>query len=869
MNIGGWTLTGINSSGTETLLAKFATGSVISSGSYLLVSRLDAANSRLLKEPFLKSGSISLANTKLLLRLRDKGGSIIDEVDDGVGAPFAGSNASLPAWKASMERISHSLAGNVPDNWRTAAVSVGFDVDAPIYGSPGYRNGYVEPPPAVIIEDPTDIHATADPPLQTLGLSWIRSITPSAQSYALTWSNSASGTGAMMLPASATGAILSPIRTDSATTIFLQTFGENGNKSLGTQIFMEPIQMQENSSSYSEQEQISSSEISSQFSSPNSSISSISSISSTSSISSSSIASIPSNSSIPSSSSSCPPFTPTLSIQSGSPTGVGSTSINVEVVVPSGAKAPSHCLTEFGDGDTRDSCNPPSHSYDDPGSYMLKITATSTCGDVRELSLPIEVFPKSTSSISSISPALSRVEGSKSSISESPSASHTSSISFTSTATGLALHAVTPNPIGVDREGESIEVFNSTLSSMSLHGWTVTTATTKKSLGEASIPPLSLLSIKAADIGVTLRNDSGSLTLFDPSGHVASKVLWSDVDEGDAFRPDDQRRWSATVVSVGTGGILVRLTAPPFVGQYFVQLLSSKNEILKKDNLLLSLLKNEKIELEFDTKFKNKEGFLAHVYDKNGRLIDLLNTKVVQDEFILSNADMTGLSFSEIFPRPATGDEEWIELRNDGDADLSLDGIGVIDAGKSKPRLLIDRVVPAHGFLIVTAKEAGVTLNDTGDTVRLMTKDGMEISTATYGSLARGSSFAIVEGEWCPTSVVTKAEENVCVLTAGKSASAGKATSKKETKKTVRVKPAIRTVVSSSARSTGSGAARMLASLINQGQETHEPGPSTSLSGLSILRILLLAALAGLSGGVGGTFLREYVVRFLAQRRQI
>jgi PKD repeat protein len=115
-----------------------------------VIAAKNAENSRLLSEPFAVSSALSLPNTKLLLRLRDEKNEVIDEVDDGIGVPFAGLNPSGTGAKASMERIDASVAGNLRENWRTSTLSSGFDPGLAIFGTPGFS---------------TDVDIAPDPPV--------------------------------------------------------------------------------------------------------------------------------------------------------------------------------------------------------------------------------------------------------------------------------------------------------------------------------------------------------------------------------------------------------------------------------------------------------------------------------------------------------------------------------------------------------------------------------------------------------------------------------------------------------------------------------------------------------------------------------
>ena len=105
VNVGGWVLTKL-SNGIEEDMLVLPEGSIIGSGATFLISNEDAGNSRLYIEPDVVDTAVTLANTQLRIRLyapnSESGRTLIDTVDDGIGAPFAGSNA-IP--KASMERI--------------------------------------------------------------------------------------------------------------------------------------------------------------------------------------------------------------------------------------------------------------------------------------------------------------------------------------------------------------------------------------------------------------------------------------------------------------------------------------------------------------------------------------------------------------------------------------------------------------------------------------------------------------------------------------------------------------------------------------------------------------------------------------------
>ncbi len=174
IELSGWTITSVNSSAKEIVSLRFATGSLIHPGEYLVIASRSAANSRLLAEPFAVSAALSLPNTKLLLRLRDVQNSVIDEVDDGIGAPFAGDNPSGTGAKASMERIDALSAGNLKENWRTASVSSGFDIGSNLLGTPGSNPTQPSSPSSPPCSDPLEIAiAVQSGPLFAIGKATI------------------------------------------------------------------------------------------------------------------------------------------------------------------------------------------------------------------------------------------------------------------------------------------------------------------------------------------------------------------------------------------------------------------------------------------------------------------------------------------------------------------------------------------------------------------------------------------------------------------------------------------------------------------------------------------------------------------------
>ncbi len=136
-DLSGWSLTYLDAKSVEQTMATFPVGTSIGYGRYFLVSNFAESESRLAITPDIVTSAVSLPNTKLLLRLRDASGNVVDEVDDGVGDPFAGLNLSGTGTKASMERLDLSISGTLKSNWVTATTAISLDLGSSVLGTPG------------------------------------------------------------------------------------------------------------------------------------------------------------------------------------------------------------------------------------------------------------------------------------------------------------------------------------------------------------------------------------------------------------------------------------------------------------------------------------------------------------------------------------------------------------------------------------------------------------------------------------------------------------------------------------------------------------------------------------------------------------
>lgn len=109
---------------------------------------------------------------------------------------------------------------------------------------------------------------------------------------------------------------------------------------------------------------------------------------------------------------------------------------------------------------------------------------------------------------------------------------------------------------------------------------------------------------------------------------------------------------------------------------------------------------------------------------------------------------------NEVLPAPrdvdwngdgvALKDDEWIELYNPLEAPVSLAGWWLDDGeGGSQPyRFPLGTVIPPRGYLVLHKAQTGVSLNDAGDEVRLIARNGVLVDRVAFGRLPYDQSLS-------------------------------------------------------------------------------------------------------------------------------
>jgi hypothetical protein len=127
--------------------------------------------------------------------------------------------------------------------------------------------------------------------------------------------------------------------------------------------------------------------------------------------------------------------------------------------------------------------------------------------------------------------------------------------------------------------------------------------------------------------------------------------------------------------------------------------------------------------------------------------------------------DMSTLvRINEVYPQPGTtANDEFVELTNLAATSVNLNGweLDDVSSGGSAPFKLDGLVLPPSGFLTLYKPQSKITLNDSGDTVRLIQPSGMVLDSTSYAASIRGQSWAKNSSGWQWTTTPTPNGLNV------------------------------------------------------------------------------------------------------------
>ncbi|MBP9718794.1 lamin tail domain-containing protein [Candidatus Gracilibacteria bacterium] len=139
------------------------------------------------------------------------------------------------------------------------------------------------------------------------------------------------------------------------------------------------------------------------------------------------------------------------------------------------------------------------------------------------------------------------------------------------------------------------------------------------------------------------------------------------------------------------------------------------------------------------------------------------NILAVNNDMRPTSGEKNSVVISELYPAPATGSDEWIELHNISNSTVDISGWMLGDEAKAKKpyRIKEGTVISKNGYITFEKKTTKINLNNDQDHVYLATPDGALIDSASYRDAQKEKSYVYVDnGTWQWTAHVTKGKKN-------------------------------------------------------------------------------------------------------------
>lgn len=555
VSVSNWQLMTLDSKGEPKLIYKFASGAILPAVRPYLIANFSATDSHLVIEPDIVTTDVSLLNAKLLVWLQDAAGTIIDQVDDGVGAPFAGGKIGEPTAYVSMERISLVGSGALKTNWRSAEYSYNIISGSTVIGTPGF----------------VPVYNSSGSSQQSQASSVVQSSVSSTGSLAsssLVSSASGSTATGVHIPWEYTQLFIAellpnPIGSDDAEWIklgFSGTGSINVNGVSLADLSGKTYVIQSGAVLHSGGTLA--------FTKDATGIT-LNNTTDTVTLSYAGVVldvftyeNLPEGIGASKNSSGtvipvCAPslqdgpqtVTPLLQIELQSTTGVytasgvlaqtGSVQLNVQLVT-SGSLTNSTCQVTTSDGWQSNSCNPPSHTITTVGSGILTAAVTNYCGTTAVQIIKYIVYNKENSSSNTVQ--------------NNPANQSNNSACMPSIVSGIFITEVLPNPVLAEVEGEWIELHNPNNFRADMCGWQL------DDIADGGSKPFALDNISIAAngyvvlnrplTGIALNNSNESVRLLAPIGLIpdspvkeVQKISYEKAAAGMSYAVRTQNEW--------------------------------------------------------------------------------------------------------------------------------------------------------------------------------------------------------------------------------------------------------------------------------------------------------------------------------------
>jgi DNA/RNA endonuclease YhcR with UshA esterase domain len=343
----------------------------------------------------------------------------------------------------------------------------------------------------------------------------------------------------------------------------------------------------------------------------------------------------------------------------------------------------------------------------------------------------------------------------------------------------LRLSEFLPNPVGDDTAGEFIEIENLTKKAIDFTGWQIADASGRTfTFKTGKISAHGFFAVTRVDSKISLNNTGGeTVTLLSPDKKIQDDVEFEGAaPEGASYaRSKDDWVWTMKSTPGKANSIVVPNEPPELQTEIPENIFAhqdakfsaakssdpdgdilSANWVFSDGQTLhgLDVTKTFETSGEYSvevTVFDSKEGKATQGFDFSVMPFDLSDAVLI----------------NELYPKPNTGEDEFIELVNSSDRVVELGGWQMTD-GTRMFTFNNGATIEAQGFLAVYKSETSIALNDTGDSVQLLRPDESVADKAVYTTAQKGKSFSRFADQWSwetPTpNAVNESQESGTVL---------------------------------------------------------------------------------------------------------
>lgn len=336
-----------------------------------------------------------------------------------------------------------------------------------------------------------------------------------------------------------------------------------------------------------------------------------------------------------------------------------------------------------------------------------------------------------------------------------------------------------PNPAGSD-DNEWIELYNTGPSPVDLSGFKLQDNSAHVfTITEDNISGLGYLVLDKADTDIALNNTGGdSVKLYSPNDALLDQINYLDTaPEGKSYAK-----------SLSGSGFAWTAEPTPGAANIFpvnqlpvAKIKLESSELLAGQKIILSAKESsdpEESELKYFWDFGDDstgdEAKENHVYESAGQYLvklvvaDIANLKsetslvlnildnnptIILQDIPVIDFELQDLIISEFLPNPeGSDDNEWIELYNASSKPIDLLGWQLDDQdGGSKPYVFATSTMILSGdFLVIDRNVSKITLNNSDDSVRLLTPLSEVWQEVSYQKIKEGETMAwdLENQEW-------------------------------------------------------------------------------------------------------------------------